>query len=111
VEFTDAEYAAHLSQTTDTNNGSDHSTYPPWTREETEHLLKLAHRYDLRWPVIHDRWEDDDADVEDGGEATSTSTTPTPAPRQRRRQRRPVEQLQHRYLTLTQKLLKERKKR
>lgn len=27
-----------------------------WTRGETERLLELARVYELRWPVIHDRW-------------------------------------------------------
>ncbi|KAL3790810.1 hypothetical protein HJC23_004711 [Cyclotella cryptica] len=29
---------------------------PSWTREETETLMELAHKYELRWPVIIDRW-------------------------------------------------------
>ncbi|KAJ4478313.1 hypothetical protein J3R30DRAFT_3657575 [Lentinula aciculospora] len=28
-----------------------------WTKEETEYFFKLAHNYDLRWYIIHDRYE------------------------------------------------------
>ena len=28
-----------------------------WTRDETDYLMKLAQEYDLRWPVIWDRYE------------------------------------------------------
>ncbi|KAI8869114.1 hypothetical protein GQ42DRAFT_111047, partial [Ramicandelaber brevisporus] len=28
-----------------------------WTREETEYLLELCHQYDLRFIIIHDRYE------------------------------------------------------
>ena len=42
--FTDAEYNNHL-------------TAESWTRDETNHLLDLCSRFDLRFPVIHDRWD------------------------------------------------------
>ncbi|KAM0793439.1 hypothetical protein ACM66B_000884 [Microbotryomycetes sp. NB124-2] len=29
---------------------------PSWTREETDHLFELAHKYDLRFIVMADRW-------------------------------------------------------
>ena len=28
-----------------------------WTRAETDHLLELCSRFDIRFPVIHDRWD------------------------------------------------------
>eukprot|EP00727_Mastigamoeba_balamuthi_P002272 m51a1_g12041 putative dna methyltransferase 1-associated protein 1 (460) ;mRNA; f:3596-6039 len=28
-----------------------------WTRDETDALFDLAQRYDVRWPVVADRWE------------------------------------------------------
>ena len=28
-----------------------------WTRAETDHLLDLCGRFDIRFPVIHDRWD------------------------------------------------------
>lgn len=31
----------------------------PWTREETEKLFELCKMFDLRFPVVHDRWPDD----------------------------------------------------
>lgn len=39
---------------------------PPWTRQETETLLELVHEYDLRWPVIIDRWHARFNILEDG---------------------------------------------
>ena len=39
---------------------------PPWTRQETEALLELVHEYDLRWPVIIDRWHARFNILEDG---------------------------------------------
>lgn len=30
---------------------------PNWTRSETDHLMFLCYEYDLRWPVIADRYE------------------------------------------------------
>ncbi|RMI99698.1 SWR1-complex protein 4 [Yarrowia lipolytica] len=30
---------------------------PGWTLEETRYLMHLCSEFDLRWPVIHDRWE------------------------------------------------------
>ena len=30
----------------------------PWTKEETDTLFQLCKDYDLRFPVIHDRWPD-----------------------------------------------------
>ena len=31
--------------------------YVGWTRAETEHLLDLCGRFDLRFTVIQDRWD------------------------------------------------------
>lgn len=42
--FSDVEYQNHLNA-------------EGWTRKETEHLLDLCGRLDLRFPVIHDRWD------------------------------------------------------
>ena len=41
--MSDAEYHNHLM-------------VDGWTRAETDHLLDLCSRFDLRFPVIHDRW-------------------------------------------------------
>ena len=44
--YTDAEYQLHLS-------GSG------WSRSETDHLMSLAKQFDLRYVVMHDRWNRD----------------------------------------------------
>lgn len=46
MTYTDAEYQQHLS-------GED------WTRAETDHLMELAKRFNLRFIVMHDRWNRD----------------------------------------------------
>lgn len=42
-----------------------------WSREETDYLFALCHRYDLRWFVIKDRW---DFDNYTSSEEIATST-------------------------------------
>ncbi|KAL3102968.1 hypothetical protein niasHT_025876 [Heterodera trifolii] len=42
--FTDEEYEEHLVD-------------PRWTREQTQHLLELCKQFDLRWPIIEDRFD------------------------------------------------------
>ncbi|KAJ8672349.1 hypothetical protein QAD02_003608 [Eretmocerus hayati] len=42
--YTNTEYVQHL-----VSNG--------WTRAETDHLFDLCHRFDLRFIVMHDRWD------------------------------------------------------
>ncbi|KAF6019180.1 DMAP1 [Bugula neritina] len=44
--YTDAEYQLHLS-----GDG--------WSRSETDHLMDLAKRFDMRYIVMHDRWNTD----------------------------------------------------
>lgn len=44
LTFTDEEYEECLVD-------------PRWTREETDHLLELCQRFDLRWPIIEDRFD------------------------------------------------------
>ncbi|KAF5390633.1 hypothetical protein D9757_002634 [Collybiopsis confluens] len=36
---------------------SRHLEDSDWTKEETEYLFKIANEYDLRWYIIHDRYE------------------------------------------------------
>ena len=43
--YTDEEYAHCL-------------TDEAWTREETDHLFSLCRRFDLRWVIIADRWDE-----------------------------------------------------
>eukprot|EP00088_Acartia_fossae_P039544 TRINITY_DN4116_c0_g1_i5.p1 TRINITY_DN4116_c0_g1~~TRINITY_DN4116_c0_g1_i5.p1 ORF type:complete len:504 (-),score=121.45 TRINITY_DN4116_c0_g1_i5:512-2023(-) len=42
--YTEVEYQHHL-------------VTPGWTREETDHLMDLAQRFDLRFIVMQDRWD------------------------------------------------------
>ena len=43
IQYSDEDYNKHLQS-------------PTWTKSETDHLLHICHRYDLRWPVIVDRY-------------------------------------------------------
>lgn len=43
LRFTDAEYDAHLVSTV-------------WSKEQTSLLFDLCQQFDLRWPIIHDRF-------------------------------------------------------
>ncbi|KAL7467272.1 hypothetical protein ACHAXS_007533 [Conticribra weissflogii] len=71
----------------------------PWTREETDTLVEMCHRYDLRWPVIIDKWHEkfrpreeegkNESDKNDGGKKRTTVRTIESL--------RKVEDLQHRY--------------
>ncbi len=42
--FNDMEYQAHLQ-------------VDGWTRDETDHLLDLCRRFDLKFAVVQDRWD------------------------------------------------------
>ena len=78
LTYSDEEHASLLAPL-DAGPGN-----PPWTRADDDTLAVLAHRYDLRWPVIYDRW---------------TRTPP-----------RPVHHLQHRYYSMAQTLLANRRR-
>lgn len=58
-----------------------------WSREETDYLFELCHTYDLRFIVIHDRYDP----------PTGSSTT-----------KRSVEDLKDRYYTCCRRLIRER---
>ena len=66
VEYSDDEYDRYLQD-------------PNWTKSDTDHLMRLCHKLDLRWPVIADRY----------------AQTPP----------RPIEQLQQRYYIVAHTLL------
>lgn len=70
VQYTPEEYKAWL-------------TSQDWSQSETDALMECARTYELRWPVIHDRW---------------CAICPP----------RPVEDLQHRFYTVAAKLLQRR---
>ncbi|KIN06562.1 hypothetical protein OIDMADRAFT_190899 [Oidiodendron maius Zn] len=57
-EYNDEQYNAYLQ--------NEH-----WTKDETDYLMGLAQEYDLRWPVIWDRYEyvSPIPDVEEGDDA------------------------------------------
>ncbi|XP_061436051.1 DNA methyltransferase 1-associated protein 1 [Lethenteron reissneri] len=69
--FTEQEYASHLQ-------------HDDWSRAETDHLLDLCQRFDLRWVVMHDRYD--------------CNTY----------KRRSVEDLKERYYSMTSRLLRAR---
>ncbi|XP_046387769.1 DNA methyltransferase 1-associated protein 1 [Ischnura elegans] len=52
--YTDSEYRSTLATGLPgvTAGGQD-----GWSREETDHLMDLCRRFDLRFPIIHDRWD------------------------------------------------------
>jgi DNA methyltransferase 1-associated protein 1 len=70
-----------------------------WTKEETDYLLELAKEYDLRWPVIWDRYEFVPKPPE-GEEADGTSTAVVTAPKPRT-----VEDLKARYYEVAAKMM------
>jgi DNA methyltransferase 1-associated protein 1 len=43
VTYSDDEYTRYLQHDT-------------WTRSETDQLMELARKFELRWPIIYDRW-------------------------------------------------------
>lgn len=70
-----------------------------WTKEETDYLLQLVKDYDLRWPVIWDRYDyiPKGPAGETGGEAT-TAMIPAPKPRT-------MEDLKARYYEVAAKMM------
>jgi len=53
VRYTDDDYQRLLAAPADASAGSPDAR---WTREMTDALFDLCRRYDLRWPVIRDRF-------------------------------------------------------
>lgn len=75
-----------------------------WTKDETDYLLELVKDFDLRWPVIWDRYEyvpkalpNGDADGDAEG-AASTAVIPAPKPRT-------MEDLKARYYEVAAKMM------
>ena len=68
-----------------------------WTRSETDYLMNLAQEYDLRWPVIWDRYEYEPPapEVED----SEAAIIPLPKPRN-------LEQLKDRYYKIAAQTMK-----
>ncbi|KAK1762371.1 hypothetical protein QBC33DRAFT_563825 [Phialemonium atrogriseum] len=70
-----------------------------WTKEETDYLLELAKVFDLRWPIIWDRYEYvPNAPSQDGQEESSTAVIPAPKPRT-------MEDLKARYYEVAAKMM------
>lgn len=99
VEYPDYPYARfdiHLDPVT-YNTDEEYRTYlqdPDWSKGETDQLLELAKRFELRWPVIYDRW------IElFGHNGTSDMDTP---------RHRKIEDLQHRYYSVAAILMQTR---
>ncbi|XP_065175840.1 DNA methyltransferase 1-associated protein 1-like [Sycon ciliatum] len=51
IKYSDVEYEQHLEK--------DQQSEPSWNREETDHLFDLCRRFDLRFFVVHDRFDHD----------------------------------------------------
>ena len=73
--YTDREYEEHFNKD------------PNWTKTDTDRLFELVRVYELRWPIIHDRWL----------MQTNESV-----------EKRPIHVLQHRYYQVTTFLNKKR---
>jgi len=48
--------ATTTTTTVEQRTVNEHNKNHPWTKSETDTLMELCHKYDLRWPVIIDRW-------------------------------------------------------
>lgn len=69
-----------------------------WTKEETDYLLQLARDFDLRWPLIWDRY--DYSSPPPDGEAVNGDTAVVPA-----RKPRTMEDLKARYYEVAAKMM------
>ena len=50
--------AASSAQQQSSSPSKSSSSPEEWTKSETDALMELARRFELRWPVIHDRWSE-----------------------------------------------------
>eukprot|EP01112_Ceratiomyxa_fruticulosa_P004286 TRINITY_DN1475_c0_g1_i1.p1 TRINITY_DN1475_c0_g1~~TRINITY_DN1475_c0_g1_i1.p1 ORF type:complete len:456 (-),score=118.34 TRINITY_DN1475_c0_g1_i1:57-1424(-) len=80
-----------------------------WTRDETDCLMQMCERYDLRWPVIGDRYEEELAEKI----ANKNNTTPnvnnetetnTTTENSTKRKDRNIEELKGRFYSIESKL-------
>lgn len=85
-EFNDEQYTAKLQ--------SD-----DWTKEETEYLMELVKDYDLRWPVIWDRY-DFVPKIPDGTDMNGANSAMVPAVKSR-----DMEDLKARYYEVAAKMM------
>lgn len=78
-----------------------------WTKDETDYLMGLVKDFDLRWPVIWDRYEyspKQPEDVEMNGDGASTAVVPAPKARS-------TEDLKARYYEVAAKMMEVQKPR
>lgn len=75
-----------------------------WTKDETDYLFGLARNFDLRWPLIWDRYEyqpkPEKVTNGDGGDATDPNTAVVPASKVRS-----LEDLKSRYYEVAAKMM------
>ncbi|KAI1091924.1 hypothetical protein F5B19DRAFT_247542 [Rostrohypoxylon terebratum] len=75
-----------------------------WTKDETDYLFGLARSFDLRWPLIWDRYEyqpkSEKVTNGDGGDSTDPSTAVVPASKVRS-----LEDLKARYYEVAAKMM------
>ncbi len=70
-----------------------------WTKEETDYLLELANDFDLRWPIVWDRYEFVPKPLVEGdAEGSSTAVVPASKPRT-------MEDLKARYYDVAAKMM------
>ncbi|KAL2115456.1 hypothetical protein VTJ04DRAFT_9711 [Mycothermus thermophilus] len=84
-EYTDDQYRANLQSS-------------EWTKEETDYLMELCRDYDLRWPIIWDRYEYSPAPPPELAGQESTAVMPAPKPRS-------MEELKARYYEVAAKMM------
>lgn len=78
-----------------------------WTKDETNYLMQLVREFDLRWPIIWDRYEYSPKHPEDAhmdGDSASTAVVPAPKPRA-------TEDLKARYYEVAAKMMEVQKPR
>jgi len=102
VEYPDYPYArfdVHLDPVV--YNDDEYDRYlkdePNWTKSDTDKLMEICRTYELRWPVVYDRYNS----VPNTDQDDSSSSFPRPPVRK-------TEDLQHRYYYVATKLTKVR---
>ncbi|KAI0164460.1 hypothetical protein GGR52DRAFT_559947 [Hypoxylon sp. FL1284] len=84
-------------------------TSQDWTKDETDYLFHLAGDFDLRWPLIWDRYEyqpklPENKTTEEGADSTDPNTAVVPAPKTRTKPRS-LEDLKSRYYEVAAKMM------
>jgi len=114
VEYPDYPYSRfdiHLDPVAYSNDDEydKHLKDRDWSKSETDQLLQLARIYELRWPIIYDRWMEhfgytnraNSSSSEASNQATTAANTDAP-------KRRKIEDLQHRYYSVAAILMQTR---